>query len=56
VANLAVLDPARRWVVEAGRLQSASANTPWLGATMTGRARHVLVKGRVVLAGEVVEA
>jgi dihydroorotase len=55
-ANLAVLDPSRRWVVEAERLASASANTPWLGATMTGRARHLLVEGRVVLADEVLEA
>lgn len=52
-ANLAVLDPACRWRLEAGALASLSRNSPWLGATLTGRVRHTVVAGEpVVVDGE----
>ena len=47
-ADLAVLDPAAEWVVEPGRLQSKSGNTPWKGKRLTGRCTHALVGGRLV--------
>ena len=47
-ADVAVLDPALRWEVDPMRLASRSRNTPWKGRTLTGRATHVLVGGRLV--------
>ena len=47
-ADLAVLDPAAEWVVEPGRLQSKSGNTPWKGKRLAGHCTHTLVGGRLV--------
>jgi dihydroorotase len=46
VADVAVLDPSRRWVVQ--DLASKSRNTPWLGHSMTGRCVLTFVAGRCV--------
>jgi dihydroorotase len=47
-ADVAVVDPAREWRVEAAALRSKSKNSPFLGWTMKGRAVYTLVGGRVV--------
>lgn len=51
-ANLVVFDPARRWVARRDDLASRARNTPYDGRALTGRARALLVAGRVVLDGE----
>jgi dihydroorotase len=52
-ANLCVIDPAATWTVEPERLASKSRNTPYAGRRLTGRARHMLLRGElVVLDGE----
>lgn len=45
-ANLMVFDPDRRWVPE--RFASRSANSPYLGREMTGRAMLTVYEGRIV--------
>jgi len=47
-ADVAVLDPAREWVVDPHALYSRSRNTPWKGRRLAGRATHTIVGGRVV--------
>ncbi len=52
-ANLCVFDPTERWVLDPARLSSRSRNTPWAGRTLTGRVRHTVYGGElVVLDGE----
>jgi dihydroorotase len=52
-ANLCVLDPRATWVVEPARLASRAKNTPFAGRTLTGRVRHTVLRGElVVLDGE----
>lgn len=51
-ANLCVVDPQQRWVVESGGA-SRSRNTPYAGRSLRGRVRHTLVAGEpVVIDGE----
>ncbi|MGE0441074.1 MAG: dihydroorotase [Gemmatimonadales bacterium] len=47
-ADLLVFDPARRWEVRAEDLHSKSANSPYLGETLTGQADLTVVGGRIV--------
>ncbi len=47
-ADLTLVDPERRWRVEARMFRSKARNTPFEGWDMTGRAVAVLVGGRVV--------
>jgi dihydroorotase len=49
-ANLVVIDPTATWVVDADRLASRSRNTPYGGRTLTGRVRHTLLHGELVVA------
>ena len=52
-ANLCVIDPAARWVVDPARLASRSRNTPFAGRALTGRVRHTVLQGEpVVVDGE----
>jgi len=52
-ANLCVIDPEARWVVEPSHLASLSRNTPYAGRKLTGRVRHTLLHGEpVVVDGE----
>jgi len=52
-ANLCVIDPTTRWVVEPDRLASRARNTPYAGRKVTGRVRHTLLRGEpVVVDGE----
>jgi dihydroorotase len=48
-ANLCVFDPAAQWVVEPERLASRSRNTPYAGRKLTGRVRHTILRGEVVV-------
>jgi dihydroorotase len=48
-ANLTVLDLAHRWTVEPERLASRSRNTPYAGWSLTGRARHTILRGEPVV-------
>jgi dihydroorotase len=45
-ANLVIWNPVATWT--AGQFASRSANTPFLGRTMTGRVRNTIYEGRVV--------
>lgn len=47
-ADLVVLDPDVRWVVSAAEFRSKSANSPFLGEELVGRADLTLVDGRIV--------
>lgn len=49
-ATITVVDPAREWVAE--HFRSRSTNSPWRGKRLTGRARHVLLRGRFTLRDE----
>ncbi len=52
-ANLCVIDPTARWVVDPSASASRSRNTPFAGRTLTGRVRHTVLRGElVVLDGE----
>jgi dihydroorotase len=44
-ANLTVFDPAARWTVDRAALASRARNTPYHGRQLTGRVRHVLLRG-----------
>jgi dihydroorotase len=48
-ANLCVVDPAVRWVVDPTRLASRSRNTPYAGRKLTGRVRHTILRGEPVV-------
>jgi dihydroorotase len=48
-ANLCVVDPAARWVVEPAALASRSRNTPYAGMTLSGQVRHTLLWGEPVV-------
>jgi len=55
-ADLCVIDPRATWTVDPARLASRSRNTPYAGRTLTGRVRHTVAAGRVVVIdGEVQE-
>ncbi len=52
-ANLCVIDPEARWVVDPARSASRSRNTPYAGRKLTGRVRHTVAAGiAVVVDGE----
>ena len=48
-ANLCVVDPAATWTVDPAGLASRSRNTPYAGRTVTGRARHTILRGEPVV-------
>jgi dihydroorotase len=47
-ANLCLVDPEARWVVDATHLRSRSTNSAWLGETLQGRVVMTLAAGRLV--------
>jgi dihydroorotase len=51
VANLTVIDPEARWVVDPERLASLSRNTPYAGRALSGRVRHTVLRGEAVVIG-----
>jgi dihydroorotase len=52
VANICVIDPHRRWVVEPARFASKSTNTAFLGRELTGKVRHTVLFGEPVVVDE----
>lgn len=46
-ATITVVDPEIEWVAE--RFASRSANSPWRGRLLKGKARHALLRGRFTL-------
>ncbi len=48
-ANLAVVDPSHRWTVNPSELASRARNTPFAGRELTGRVRHTIHRGAVVV-------
>jgi dihydroorotase len=49
VANLCIFDPGHRWEVDADRLASRARNTPYAGRSLTGKVRHTVLRGEVVV-------
>jgi dihydroorotase len=47
-ADITVFDPALRWTVDPAEMLSKGRNTPYAGMTLTGRASHTIVGGRIV--------
>lgn len=47
-ADVAVLDPERRWVYDPTKGWSKSRNSPWAGQELVGRALRTYVEGRLV--------
>jgi dihydroorotase len=50
-ADVVVIDPAARWVVDPAALKTKSANTPLLGMELQGRVTLTLVEGEERYAG-----
>ena len=48
-ANLTVFDPTAEWVVDPSRMASRSRNTPYAGRRLTGKVRHTVFAGEVVV-------
>ena len=46
-ADVTIIDPKVRWTVDPAKFRSKSANTPFAGWELTGRADMVIVGGRV---------
>jgi dihydroorotase len=47
-AHLVLVDPAQRWILDAGDMASAGRNTPFAGHRFQGRAAVTLWHGRIV--------
>ena len=47
-ADVALIDPERRWTYDPAKGFSKSRNSPWAGREMIGRAIATLVGGRLV--------
>jgi len=48
VADITLVDPARSWKVEPGRLKSRSKNTPWADAVLKGVVVKTIAGGKIV--------
>jgi dihydroorotase len=48
-ANLAIIDPDIRWVVSGREMASKAVNTPFEGRELTGKVRHTVFNGEVVV-------
>jgi len=48
-ADVAIIDPERRWVFDRASVASLSANSPFLDRELRGAAETVLVAGKIVL-------
>ncbi len=46
-ADITIIDPKARWTVDPSKFRSKSANTPFAGMELIGRAEMVIVGGRV---------
>jgi dihydroorotase len=48
-ANICVIDPSHKWVVDPRALASRSRNTPFAGRTLLGKVRHTVLRGEPVV-------
>lgn len=48
IADITLIDPGARWIVDARRFRSKGRNTPFDGLEVTGCATHTLVGGAIV--------
>lgn len=48
-ADLAVIDPSVQWTVSGAAMASRSRNTPYEGRLLTGRVRHTIHRGEIVV-------
>ncbi len=48
-ADLVVIDPSVVWNVDGAAMASRSRNTPYQGRSLTGRVRHTIYRGEVVV-------
>ena len=46
-ADFVLLDPDETWRVGADHLRTKSRNSPYLGATLTGRVKATFLRGRL---------
>lgn len=46
-ADITIIDPAARWIVDPAQFKSKSSNTPLAGMELVGRATTVMVRGEV---------
>ncbi len=46
-AELTIFDPEEKWIFSREDIQSRSSNSPYIGASMTGRVKYTIVKGHV---------
>lgn len=51
-ADICLFDPQEKWTYDAPTGFSKSGNSPWDGATLTGRIKSTIVNGRVVFNGQ----
>jgi dihydroorotase len=49
-ADVTIIDPKQKWIVDPNTFRSKSKNTPFGGWELTGRATHTIVGGRVKFA------
>jgi dihydroorotase len=54
-ANLVVVDPGERWIVDVSASASRSRNSPYDGRHLTGRVRHTVHAGEPVVVGGVAQ-
>jgi len=47
-ADITIIDPDKKWLVNPGEFKSKSRNTPYAGFTLTGKAVCTIVDGRMV--------
>jgi dihydroorotase len=48
LANLAVIDPNRAWIVDNDTIRSKSKNTPLYGMTLTGKNVMTILEGNII--------
>ncbi len=48
-ANLVVVDPGESWTISRQAMASRSTNTPYDGRSVTGRVRHTILNGEIVV-------
>ncbi|MGH9054679.1 MAG: dihydroorotase, partial [Acidimicrobiales bacterium] len=48
-ANLCVIDPSEKWVVDAACSASRSRNNPYVGRSLAGRVRHTVLRGQPIV-------
>ena len=48
-ADIIIVDPDKKWIVDASKLASRSKNTPFDGFELTGKVLHTMVAGKLVV-------